>query len=190
MLKKISIAVLLTFNAHLMAAADDGDDEKAVCQKATNLLSAGKQADAEQLIFTQARKKPTVHIVFYAAVLVRSRFEIQAADKLFAQVGAADPEGVDGKASKLIAAMDAGKDTETNFKAMDDLVASNADNPLILWMSAVECRQLKKPKEGIERYNKLLKLFDPGPSLVHQTLGNLLLDNTRMPTSHGITGPS
>ena len=47
--------------------------------------------------------------------------------------------------------------------ALDAVAAAHPDDPLPLWMVAVECRQLHKNRIGIERYTRLLKTFDPGP---------------------------
>lgn len=174
-LKIFVICVMVLSLSTVSLAEAPSLDDSTVYQKGISLLAAGKQNDAETLIFNQARQHPTVQIVFFAAVLVRSRFELSTADPIFDQISAAQPNSIDGKTAALVSAIDNGKDVEKNFKALDDLSKANPKNPLILWMVAVECRQLQKNEIGIERYQQLLKALDPGPALLHQTYGNLLL---------------
>jgi tetratricopeptide (TPR) repeat protein len=174
---RILLIVLLMSVPSLRANDDDADDEGKVCRQAMDLLSAGKQSDAEQLIFTRAKAQPSKRIMFFAAVLVRSRFEVRSADKIFRAVRKYDPDSLEGLVSGLVTDIDAGKDTDGNFIKLNELANTHDDDPLVLWMSAVECRQLNKIRIGIKRYAKLLKAFDPGPALMHQTYGNLLLED-------------
>jgi tetratricopeptide (TPR) repeat protein len=176
--KTIAFLVILTVFVSVGRADDDpAPDDTAVCKKAMDLLSAGKQADAEKVIFQQVKDEPTVRSVFFAAVLIRSRFEVQLADRLFDMTRNHYPDTTEAMAAKLIIAIDADQSADENFNKLDDLSAASKDDALLLWMVAVECRQLNKPKVGIERYAKLLEKMDPGPVLVHQTYGNLLLDD-------------
>ncbi len=149
----------------------------AVRVEAMRLLSAGKQADAEQLIFDEARDRPTLRTVFFAAVLVRSRFELEQADRMFGLVARSKPDSVEGRTARLVIAIDGGENVDDNVQALDQLTDAQPNDPLVLWMVAVECRQLHRNRAGIDRYRRLLKMLTPGPALVHQTLGNLLLDD-------------
>jgi tetratricopeptide (TPR) repeat protein len=177
MKKMIALIVLLTAFLGIARADDPAPDDTAVCKKAMDLLSAGKQVDAEKLIFKQAKDQPTVRTVFFAGVLIRSRFRTEAADGLFEMVKSHFDGTTEAKASKLIVAIDADQSAEENLKKLDDLSTANKDDALLLWMVAVECRQLNQSKLGIARYAKLLEKMNPGPASVHQTYGNLLLDD-------------
>jgi tetratricopeptide (TPR) repeat protein len=43
-------------------------------------------------------------------------------------------------------------------------------------MGGIAARTLRKNADGVDCYRALLKLWNPGPTLVHQTFGNLLDD--------------
>jgi Flp pilus assembly protein TadD len=115
--------------------------------------------------------------VFLAGVLMRSRFRVAAADGLFDMVKSHFEGTPEARASTLIIAIDADQSAEENLKKLDDLYTAHKDDALMLWVVAVECRQLEKTKMGMERYAALLKKMDPGPVSAHQTYGNLLLDD-------------
>jgi tetratricopeptide (TPR) repeat protein len=161
-----------------IASASDAPAGDCGCYKqAIDLLSAGKQSDAEQVVFAGLKAQPDLKTAFFLAVLIRSRFEVVAADELFGKVVKADPNSLEGQTAARVVAVDSDQDTESNFAALDKLASDHPNDPLILWMVGVECRQLHKNRIGIDRYQKLLEIFDPGPVLVHQTYGNLLLDD-------------
>lgn len=137
--------------------------------------AAGRQVDAEYLLAVLTRRFPRdQRLVFFRAACMRSRFQRNRAGLFFMWVvhlGAWTPEGL---CARYVLRMDAGKNVDEHFGHLQSLVTRNADNPLLLWMLAVQCRTHDRVDLGIECYEQLLQMISPGPSLLHQTYANLL----------------
>jgi tetratricopeptide (TPR) repeat protein len=100
---------------------------------------------------------------------------------IFNYVVKLNPETPEAKCSALMLAIDTQEKYEENFAALEKLQQSHPDDPLLLWMTAVACRELGKrgaPKvyseKGAQYYAKLLETLNPGPVLLHQTCANIL----------------
>ncbi len=145
-------------------------------------LSVGKQESAEMILDALCQEHPNnQRLLFAKAVCARSRFWMNLSTPLMAEVLRMNPKSVEGQCAGHVLSMDSGKDFDGNFSGLSALVDKSPQNPLILWMLAVECRQHAKTtgkhtysEKGAECYRKLLEQWKVGPVLVHQTYANLL----------------
>lgn len=144
------------------------------------VMNDGKQSEAEKLL---ARYVPAYRdnqdVVFLYAACVRSRFMIREAFPVFAAVVELGKDTPRGQCAAYVMRLDTRRDVNKNFDALDKLVEANRDDVVLRWMIAVECRTLDRKLEGIAHYKEILKKWNPGPSLVHQTYGNLLSESGR-----------
>src|ERR1039457_1321085 len=139
------------------------------------LLSAGKQSEAEDLIETYTSMYPNnQRMVFLRASCLRSRFMVREAAPLFASVIELEPNSVYGKGALQILYLDLKKEPGQHFEVLRRLVLENPNDMMLRWMIAVQCRAYDKNEEGMKHFQKLLEKWNPGPVLVHQTYGNLL----------------
>ena len=139
------------------------------------LLSAGKQSDAEELLNANIRDfKNHQRVVFLLACCTRSRFMVRDAAPIFAAVANMGTNSPAGKCALHILYLDTKKDSDQHFSALRNLVENNPADLMLRWMMAVQCRTYDKNEEGCKHYAKLLEKWNPGPVLVHQTYGNLL----------------
>jgi tetratricopeptide (TPR) repeat protein len=148
---------------------------RALERQALDALAAGRQRDAERLLEQglQAHADDP-DLVFLRACCKRSRFLVEAAHPLFARVVELDPGSVQGRCAGEVLQLDARRDVEAHFVALEALADGHPDDPLLRWMVAVQCRALDRNEEGVAHYRQLLHAWQPGPSLVHQTYANLL----------------
>ncbi len=191
----LSVLVILTCGTTVIRADDAAPPATAppttapatAYERGLALLAAGKQADAEHLLADHLDREgagdPTpsaAEEVFFLAVCRRSRFEVEIALPLFRYVGEALHDSPHARAARLIAELDGGSpNPDVPFAELDRLSAQHPDDPMMLWMVAVQCRSLEKPAIGVERYKKLCQMWQPAPVLVHQTYANLLDDLDR-----------
>ncbi len=145
-------------------------------------LSAGRQDDAEMMLeVLVAIHTNDQRLAFAQAVCNRSRFDKNEADWQFRQVLDMSPHTVEGKFSRYMLDLDDRNAVENGFKGLHLLSEENPKNPLLLWMIGVQCRDnyrhestTNRSVEGIIAYERVLKIFDVGPVLVHQTYANIL----------------
>lgn len=138
-------------------------------------LAAGQQRDAENVLSHGIElfdRDP--RLLFFAAACHRSRFDVDSAAPLFLRVARLDPAGKYGLVAAEILHLDLKHDIPAHFAKLRERVDANADDPLLLWMAAVQCRSLHENEAGIAYFDKLGKHFNPGPVLFHQTYANLL----------------
>jgi tetratricopeptide (TPR) repeat protein len=139
------------------------------------LLKEGKQAEAEELLSKYVRQyRDNQDVVFLYAACARSRFMVSEALPIFDVVADLGRDTPRGKCATYMLRLDTRRDVEENFASLSKLVDANPDDIVLRWMIAVQCRTLEKNEEGVTHYKKILEKWDPGPSLVHQTYGNLL----------------
>lgn len=151
-------------------------------QSALMLIKKGKQGEAEELLSRAVKSDVTnQRLVFFMGVCARSRWLKQNALPIFSYVSELNPDTPEGKCSALMLEIDTQDEYEANFATLEALQKSNPDDPLILWMTAVACRELGRrgaplvySQKGAMYYAKLLEIFDPGPVLLHQTYANIL----------------
>jgi TolA-binding protein len=156
-----------------------------VYRDALETLSSGDQRGAETILRQAVQTFPRdSRLVFFAAACMRSQWNLSTAALYFRRVGQLDPDGIWGKASNVILDLDgASEQKDKELKALDELSQANLDEPLLMWMVAVECRQQNSNELGVQRYATLLKQWKPGPAMAHQTYANMLDELHRYPDS-------
>ena len=160
-------------------------------------LSAGDQDQAEAEVL-QALKdgERSPGAIFWAAVLARSRFDLDDSMPLFAEVLAQQPDSLEGRSSGFVLGIDTAKDARTILFYYNALVAQTALEPKSIpmqWLSGLMSTTIRESKLkkgitsetrkrilawGIESYWKALSLLGmrEGPFQIHKTLANLLED--------------
>jgi tetratricopeptide (TPR) repeat protein len=139
------------------------------------ILEKGKQDKAENFIELYVKMYPKdQRLAFLQAACIRSRFMIGKAYPLFSKVVKMNKKSVPGQCSEHMLYLDSKRDIKIHFEALRNLVNQNPDDIIARWMIAVQCRSYDKNKEGVKHYKEILKKWDPGPVLVHQTYANLL----------------
>ncbi len=150
------------------------------CDESVNLLSGGKQGEAEEVIDAAlAVDMGSAELLFAKAVLRRSRWVKMEALYYFSQLIHGFPLTVEAKAAELSVLLDAGVEVEKNLGALIRLSDGNPDNLYLLWLSAVQCREQDKGAQGHWRYTKLLEQFEVGPVMVHHTVANILTEKLK-----------
>jgi len=166
-------------------------------EKFMGQLTAGDQDQAEAYVFQALKNgERSPRAVFWAAVLARSRFNLDDALPLFAEVLAREPDSPEGRASAFVLGIDTAKDARTILFFYNALVAHTALEPKSIplqWLSGLMATKIRPDKLkkgitsetrkrilawGVESYWKALSLLgrQEGPFQIHQTLGNLLDD--------------
>ncbi|MEI8312533.1 MAG: ankyrin repeat domain-containing protein, partial [Verrucomicrobiota bacterium] len=188
-------AVLLLLAGLLLVSVCSAMNGPAI-PEAMKSLSAGDQKQAEAIV-SEALKRNIrdPELLFLAAVLERSRFDVSGAAPVFARTMELSPDSPEGLASACIVGVDLSRDQWSAlyyFNALLIVSRQNPDSIPIHWMSAVMTRQLTRTEQfhlspevrkrilecGIREYEKALVLMapQPGPVLIHQTMANLLDD--------------
>lgn len=176
--------LLQTFSKALFSAAWEypkPEDSKAFAlsaeeayEQSVELLSAGRQSEAEELIDRAVRTySSNAEILFAKAVLRRSRWSKRESYSYFSRVVECSPQSDRAQASTLCLALDQNP-SEEKLMELARLSDANPDDVYMLWLSAFQCRQQKNGPLGRERYEKLLAKFEVGPVLLHQTYANIL----------------
>jgi len=153
-----------------------------------NMLSTGRQADAEEMLAVLVGAFPEDQpLAFAQAVCSRSRWAKSRAAWQFRRVMELDPSTVEGKAARYMLDLDARKLVEDNMNGLRILIQQNPKNPLLLWLMGMACQDNYKhtdkttyAKEGAQSYRDLLNLWDVGPVLLHQTFANILSEQLEL----------
>jgi tetratricopeptide (TPR) repeat protein len=144
---------------------------------AMKLWAEGRQSDAENLLSELVDAHPTdQRLAFFQVACNRSRFDVSGSVRPFSNVMTMDPNSPAGKCAALMVLLDTKTDVARQFDSLAKLAKDEWNDPLIVWMAAVQCRSLNRNKEGVQYYRRLLELIAPapGPVLLHQTFANLL----------------
>jgi tetratricopeptide (TPR) repeat protein len=177
-LRFFTISVFFILFSSALFCDDDAQALKSgdeVIKQALAYLSAGSQEKAEQLIDDYCIIFPNHQkLFFYAAACTRSRFMIEEAYFKLKKVYYMNEKTVYAKCAALIIALDNNNEIEKNFALLEKLVAENPDEIMLRWMLAVECRNLGYDEKGAQQYAIILKNWNPGPVLLHQTYANIL----------------
>ncbi len=140
----------------------------------------GDQAQAEALAEKALEQNPIDQkMLFFYAACIRSRFDTERSQPLMNTVRQMDPQTPEGQCAACVWDLDQDVAADQNLNLLRRIVKANPNNPLILWMMAVQCRSYNLDEEGIHDYKKLLKMVGKGSSLVHTTYANLLADMGR-----------
>ncbi len=150
-----------------------------------NLLSAGKQSDAEHVLDAMIKAYPSdQRLMFCYAVCARSRWSISRAQWAFRRVLALDATTVEGNCAQYVLDLDEQKHAQQNMSALGFLIKQHPDNPFLLWIMGVECREYSKRtgektygRDAERCYRRLLEIFPVGPVMVHQTFANILSED-------------
>ena len=166
-------------------------------EKLLGHFSAGDQDQAEAEVLQAIKDGDrSPRAIFWAAVLARSRFDLDDSMPLFAEVLARQPDSLEGRASGFVLGIDTAKDARTILFYYNALVAQTAMEPKSIpmqWLSGLMSTTIRESKWkkgitsetrkrilawGIESYWKALSLFGmrEGPFQIHKTLANLLED--------------
>lgn len=145
------------------------------CEEAMRRLKNGEQFKAESILKKYYSLYPHhQRLVFSRAACIRSRFSIRRSFPLFMTVAQMNINSVSGQCASLILRIDGGIQIDQTFRALEKLVEEHPEDIMVRWMLAVQCRAHDRNKLGVRHYRKILDLWSPGPSMVHQTYGNLL----------------
>ncbi len=157
-------------------------------------LAAGEQNIAEALLASAcASPDAALEVVFLNSACLRSRFMTGEASRGWCQLLQRAPDSPIGQVATCILGQDLATNLPTRLYYFSGLMAvarNHPNDPIIQWMAAVMARDLTRDLDsplawatrqrivayGIERYRAVLAQFapGPGPTLVHQTLANLL----------------
>ena len=193
--------LLITFTAAIFSvqslfAASDAENKQRELE-IVRLLAGGDQRAAESSVLMSLQRNPQdQQSLFWSAVLLRSRFEVQSAGPRFAKTVVSNPDSPEGLASACILGIDVSKDQLSAiyyFNALLILANQHPDSIPIHWMAAVMTRTLTRSdavnlgsdvrtrilRYGVQEYENVLALMNrvtpgPGPVLIHQTMANLL----------------
>jgi tetratricopeptide (TPR) repeat protein len=149
---------------------------------ALDLLKKGKQDQAEETLDAAVRQDDqNQRLVFFMGVCARSRWMKKEAWPIFAYTAKLHPGTPEGRCAALMLAIDTEKEYTNSFAALEGVHKKYPQDPLILWTTAIACRELGRrgapriySEKGAEYYSELLKMMDPGPVLLHQTCANIL----------------
>ncbi|MCF7848780.1 MAG: tetratricopeptide repeat protein [Kiritimatiellales bacterium] len=147
-----------------------------IYEAAMRLLAEGKSLDASDLLDRSFAKFPNdQRLLFMRGVLWRSRFDKLYTSFFFYCVQALDASSSVGKAADTVIKMDRGVDVVDGFQMLRSSIQEHPDDLLLRWLFAIQCREHRTHSEAAaEQYEIILEQWDVGPSLVHQTYGNIL----------------
>ena len=165
-----------------------------IARLALEHIAKGEQEVAEGMLAAACKSSfATPEVVFLNTACLRSRFEIGEALMGWVQILLRSPKTPMGQAAACILGQDLATNTPTALYYFSGLMVVARNNPkdtVIHWMVAVMSRALTRDSTnsladatrqriiayGIEEYRTVLAQFAPGvgPTLVHQTLANLL----------------
>ena len=181
-----SVAVAFAEQREIGNAPDCALSADDALARSIELLSDGRQAEAEDLIKSAVKShRDDVRILFAKAVLERSHWNKDAADVWFAMTRKAKGNEALSRAAWLSIQLDQKKSVEGNMAELIRLSDENPDNIYLLWLGAIQCREQSKAflqstsageeiaEMGKKRYEMLLKRFELGPVMLHHTFANI-----------------
>ncbi|HEX4146540.1 MAG TPA: tetratricopeptide repeat protein [Pirellulales bacterium] len=151
-------------------------------QHLVRLVMDEKFEEADQFSSANRDKiRAAQRTLFLLAACARTRFDVKQTTPIFHVVYATDRSLPYAQCAWLVKRLDSDKMKWASKQIQDDAFADfkkladeNPDDVFIHWMLAVECRTWERNEEGVEQYQQILKQWNPGPALVHQTYANLL----------------
>ncbi len=183
-----SLASTLAENKEVEQAPDCTLSADEAYARSIELLSDGRQAEAEDLIQSAVKShRDDIRILFAKAVLERSRWRKSSADVWFAMVCNMQGNKALSRAAWLSMKLDREHSTG-NLNELVELSDKHSDEIFLLWIGAIQHREQAR-KNGVprgmgsvigalgkKRYEKLLEFFRIGPVMVHHTYANLLTE--------------
>ena len=75
--------------------------------------------------------------------------------------------------------IDYGNAVDSGFQTLEKIIEEHPDDLLVRWLFALQCREHRwakyhRAEEGARQYEAILREWDPGPVLIHQTYANIL----------------
>ncbi len=182
-----SMAVSITEQRDVAKAPDCELSADAALAKSIELLSDGRQAEAEDLIKSAVKThRDDVRILFAKGVLERSRYNKVAGDVWFALARRKKDNKALSRAAWLSTQLDRGRSVDGNLAELIRLSDENPDDIYLLWLGAIQCREQSKQDDdveiaelGRERYEMLLRKFRIGPVMLHQFYANILAETLK-----------
>ena len=180
-----SLASALTENKSIEQASNCKLSADEAYARSIELLSDGRQSDAEDLIkFAAKSHRDDVRILFAKAVLERSRWYKRSAEVWFAMARKAQGNAALSRAAWLSIKLDRHEAVEENMAELIRLSDENTDEIYLLWLTAIQCREQARTVEtkktmgarSRQRYEMLLEKFQLGPVMVHHTYANILAE--------------
>lgn len=174
--------LLLSPNARKLVAQLRNAGPARVYESALSELAEGRQRDAEAILnmFVDIHTNDQ-RLIFAQAVCSRSRWSKETSTWQFNHVLEMDPTTLEGNCARYILDLDGRKRVPENMNSLHLLITRNPDNPLLLWLMAMECRDNFKltdettySRSAAQCYRQMLKMWKVGPVLVHQTFANVL----------------
>src|SRR5438477_7228900 len=91
--------------------------------RATQLLSHGKQDEAETVLGAEVRRHPNnQQLLFTRACCTRSRFSVAESTPLLPAVFNLDPTSPEGQCAEFVLALDEGDEVEHHFESLRALI--------------------------------------------------------------------
>ncbi|MBI9020240.1 MAG: SEL1-like repeat protein [Verrucomicrobia bacterium] len=158
--------------------------------KSIELLSDGRQIDAEELVEKAYRQYSSdVRILMAHAVINRSRWcNIDVAERSFKQLQEKAAGTYLSKIAAVQLELDRHENVDENLKELVRISNEHPDDLYLLWLTGIQCREQGKRGDvtssfkkdvsrlGQEQYEKLLARFRVGPVMVHFTYANILTE--------------
>jgi tetratricopeptide (TPR) repeat protein len=72
--------------------------------------------------------------------------------------------------------LDQKNNVEENIEKLKKIVDENPNDILLRWLLAIECRHNRIHELGAEQFSIIVKSWEPGPAVVHQSYANILID--------------
>lgn len=152
---------------------------KAAYEEALELLSKGRQKEAEYLMDDARVVSPdSQRLHFMSGVLWRSRFEIGSAHHEFALVYKLDEASTLAELSKIVVAMDQGLAMDHGFELLEE----HDDDILVNWLYCMEARYHSyHVEDAAKRFRSMFREWEVGPVMAHQTYAKLLSTDLGQP---------
>ncbi|MGE4488791.1 MAG: hypothetical protein AB7E95_04505 [Kiritimatiellales bacterium] len=145
--------------------------------KSVDLLSDGRQSDAEEVISNAVKEYfDDPELLFAKGVLERSRWGLFSSKMWFGLVQRKARGTEFATAARLSLLIDKGWDVQKHLEELVGLADEYPDHIYLLWLSAIECREAKNGELGQRQYERLLAKFRVGPVMVHHTYANILTE--------------
>ena len=186
-----SVVVGVAENADVENSPDCTLSADEALARSIELLSDGRQAEAEDLIKSAVKThRDDVRILFAKGVLERSRWSKGAADVWFALARKAKGNKTLSRLAWLSTQLDQKRSVKGNMAELIRLSDENPSDIYLLWLGAIQCREQSRSnsplssnlkeqmaKLGRERYELLFKHFELGPVMAHHTYANILTED-------------
>lgn len=156
---------------------------RTIYNEVIDLLSEGRQIDAENLVAEGCARCPdSQRLFFLRGVLERSRFDKAEAFRFFAEAYGLGNSNSLGAVCLTVSSMDKGLGSLQGFEVLRTVINEHPDEILFRWLFAIECREYRVyAEEAAEQYEYILNQWPIGPVLVHHTYANILTESLDRP---------